>query len=109
MSGWDHPKAVSPSEKSLPTPVGHKVIARVGELMLLGAVGQHGPDLGVTADGAFKDDVASIGRPGGIVVAPGFVGDLEVLLAGDIDDMNVDAAGIAGAVPSATTSDRVGV
>ena len=45
----------------LPAPVGHEVLAGGGELLLLSAIGEHGPDLGFAADGALEDDVAVIG------------------------------------------------
>src|SRR5580658_4132649 len=83
---------------SLPTPVGHGIVARLGELMLLSSVGEHRPDFSATAGGALEDDVASVGGPGRKVVAARFVRNLQVVLAGEVDYVNVVAAGVAGAV-----------
>src|ERR1035441_7812545 len=75
----------------------------MGELMLAGSVGEHGPDFSVAADGALNDDVASVRSPGGEVVASGFVGDLKPALAGDVHDVDILTAGIAGPVLAVPT------
>src|SRR4051812_1165930 len=66
-----------PKDRLLPSPVGHEVVAHVGQLVLFGAVGKHGPDLGVSADLAFKDDVTAVGGPAWKVVAARIMGELE--------------------------------
>src|ERR1700677_4047589 len=67
---------------SLPAPVGHFVVAGTGKLVLVGAVGQHGPDGGPSAAGALEHDVASVGSPGREVVVAGLMRDLQPALAG---------------------------
>src|SRR5271157_4124863 len=71
--------------------------------MLLGAVGEHGPDFSVAADGALKDDVTSVRGPGGVVVASGFVGNLKPALAGDVHDVDILTAGVARPVLAVPT------
>ena len=70
--------------------------------MLFGAVGQHRPDFSVSANGPLEDDVSPIRRPGRKVVAAGFVGDLQPLLAGNIHHVDVLAAGSAVPLTSGT-------
>lgn len=55
---------------SLPAPVGHEIVARVSELLLMSAIGDHRPDLSAPIDLALEDDVARIRRPAGKVVVP---------------------------------------
>src|ERR1700733_14069697 len=52
----------------------------------------------MTADGAFEDDVAAVGRPAGEVVASGVMSQLHPALAGDVHDVDVLTAGGSRAV-----------
>src|SRR4051812_6279462 len=72
-----------------PAPVGHEVVAYMGQLVLLGAIGQHCPDLAMSADLSLKDDVPAVWGPGGKIVAAGLMGELQPTLAGDIHDVDV--------------------
>jgi hypothetical protein len=45
----------------LPAPVGHEVLAGRGELLLLGAIDEHGPDLCFASDGSLEDDMTIVG------------------------------------------------
>jgi hypothetical protein len=58
-------------------PVGGFVVAVGGELVRLGAVGEHGPDLAGAAAGGFEDDVAAVRSPTGTFVAAHVAGEFE--------------------------------
>src|SRR5271165_893933 len=87
-----------------PAPVGHEVAPAFCELLLLGAVGEHGPDLAFAVDGALEDDVAAVGRPGGEIVGAGVMGKLLPALGGDVHYVDVLTAGRAGTVLAVRTS-----
>ena len=67
-------------------PVGRFVVAGGGELVRGGAVGEHGPDLASAAASGFEDDVATIGGPGGALVAAGIAGEFADLARGDVHE-----------------------
>ena len=66
--------------------------------MLLGAVGQHRPNLRAVPDLPLEHNVAPIGRPRRKIVAACLMRGLQPALAGDIHHVDVLPAGIAGAV-----------
>src|SRR5580658_4700576 len=84
--------------ESFPAPVGHEVIAPAGELLLLGAVGEHTPDFVAMVDFALKDDVAAIRGPRRKVVASCVVGQLSPALAGDVHNVDIASARRTGAI-----------
>src|SRR5882762_6533378 len=79
-------------------PVGGFVVAGCCELVGLGAVGQHGPDLARAGAGGFEDEVAAVGSPAGTFVAAGVAGELEDVARADVDYVDVVIAG--GAAPT---------
>src|SRR5579871_2126388 len=83
-----------------PTPVWH-VGAGAGKSAALRTVGQHSPNLHVgvfAVGGVSEDDMTAVGRPGGEVAGAYVVGELNPALGGDLHDVDVTAAGGAGAV-----------
>src|SRR5215469_13539066 len=60
----------------LKTPVWLTVPAFAGELLPVGAIGQHAPDLLRSADVGLIDNVPSIRRPGRKIIAPAVVRQL---------------------------------
>src|SRR5437588_6834845 len=78
----------------MPTPVGLGISACGSQGMSLGAVGEHGPDLAA----AFEDDMSAVRRPRGEVVASLAMGELHPLMAGDVHEVDVLAAGRTGSV-----------
>lgn len=58
-------------------PVGGFVVAGGGELVGRSAVGEHGPDLAGAGASGFKGDVATVGGPGGALIAAGIASELE--------------------------------
>ena len=74
-------------------PVGGFVVAGVSELVRLGAVGEHGPDLARAAASGFEDDVAAIGSPGGAFIAAGIAGNFEDMVRDHVHDVDVVIAG----------------
>src|SRR5271155_1659696 len=84
--------------KSLPGgPIGRLVVAGAGELVGLGAVGQHRPDLARAATGGFEDEVAAVWGPAGALVAAGIAGELEELAGGGVHYVEIVVA--AGTAP----------
>src|SRR5208282_1985652 len=83
---------------SFPTPVRHRVVAAEGELVLLGPVRQHRPDLRAVIDFALENNVPPIRRPRREIVAPRLVRGLQPSLAGDVHHVDVLPPGIAGTV-----------
>src|SRR6516162_529563 len=96
----EHPKrnATVPGHELLPTPVRHVVVSLVSQLLLLGAVGEHGPDLAVTVDLSLKHDVPAIGSKAGKIVATRITGKLQPALAGDVHYVDILPAGRARTV-----------
>src|SRR3954452_22714799 len=82
----------------LPAPVGHEIVSHVGQLVLFGAIGKHGPYLRVSANLAFKHDMPPVRRPAWEIIAPRIVRKLQPALAGDVHDVDVLPARRAGAV-----------
>ena len=80
-------------------PVGGFVVARVGELVGLGAVGEHGPDLARAAASGLEDDVAAVGSPGGAFVAAGIAGDFDGFVGGRGSIHDVDVVIARGTTP----------
>src|SRR5580704_14458153 len=79
-------------------PVGRLVVTVGGELVSLGAVGQHGPDLTRSSAGGFEDEVATVGGPPGALVAPFIAGELDNLLRSRFHDVDIVVA--AGTAPA---------
>jgi len=74
-------------------PVGGFVVSVGGELVGLGAVGEHGPDLARTGAGGFEDDVAAVRGPAGAFVAAHIASEFEDATGGDVHDVDVVIAG----------------
>src|ERR1700722_3633589 len=72
-----------------PTPIGHRISAALGEAMLFGAIGKHGPYFGSATVLALEYDVPPIRRPRGEILPPRIVRELGPPLAGDIHDVDV--------------------
>src|SRR5207302_2126100 len=66
--------------------------------MKFGAVGEHLPDFLLARPAGLKDNVAAIRRPRGKIVTPAIVSELNPLLAGDIHQVNIGGARLAGAI-----------
>src|SRR3974390_44912 len=76
-------------------PVGGFVVAGVGELVRLRAIGEHGPDLAAATASGFKDEVAAVGSPGGAFVAALIASEFADLAGGGVHDVDVIVAGRA--------------
>src|SRR5580693_3435965 len=81
-----------------PTPVRLRIASRKSQLMELGAIGEHHPDLFLPRPARLKDDVAAVRRPERKIVAPAIVSKLPPLLAGDVHQVNIGGAWIAGTI-----------
>src|ERR1017187_8006826 len=79
----------APVRMSLPTPIRHRVVPGMRQLLLLRSIGNHGPDLRVMADFALEHDVPAIRRPRGKGVVTGFVRQLHPSLAGDVHHVDI--------------------
>lgn len=79
-------------------PVGGLVVAGIGELVRLGSVGEHGPDLARAATSGFKDNVATVGSPTGSFIAAGIASDFSGLAGSSVHDVDIVIA--AGATPA---------
>src|SRR5882762_6604880 len=71
------------SGKSFPTPIGLCVAALKSQLLHVCAIRQHGPYLVAARTVGLKNNVPSIRRPAGEIIAPGIVRELYPLFAGD--------------------------
>src|SRR5438105_15257030 len=81
-------------------PVGRFVVTGEGELVWLGAVGEHGPNLARADPGTrgLKDDVAAIWRPTGTLVAALVASQFDELAGSSVHD--VDIVVVVGAAPA---------
>src|SRR5271154_5342775 len=66
--------------------------------MELGTVGEHHPNFLPAGAAGLKDDMAAVGRPGWRIVASAIVSELYPLLAGNIHQIDVTRARLAGAI-----------
>src|SRR5260370_37393369 len=80
--------------------IGRLVVAASGELVRLGAIGQHGPYLPGAAAGGFENEVAAVGSPTGTLVAGLVTGQLHKLARGGVH--NVGIVVVVGAAPTAS-------
>lgn len=63
------------------------------QLVGLGAVGQHGPDLAWASAGGFEDDMATVGSPAGaLVVASRVRREIDDVLRGRLHDVDIVVA-----------------
>src|ERR1051326_4944653 len=67
-------------KKSPAGPYGFRAFSLEGKLPRLGAVRQHGPDLRCSRAARLENDVAIVGGPTGMFVAPKVLGHLYILL-----------------------------
>nr|UXE45679.1 hypothetical protein Hi04_10k_c5190_00017 [uncultured bacterium] len=81
-----------------PTPVRLRIVSCKRQLLNLGAIRQHGPDLQTSRPVRLKHKMAIIRRPRGKVVAAAIVRQLHPLLAGNIHQVNIGRAWLAGAI-----------
>src|SRR5205085_1804848 len=81
--------------ESFPAPIGLTISTGKSKLRLLRAIGQHGPDLQAAGAVGLKNNVPTVRRPGGKIVASAIMRELRPLPAGDIHEVNVAGSGLA--------------
>src|ERR1700733_5838916 len=79
-------------------PVGHRISTALGQPMLLGAIGKHGPYFGPATLFALEYDVPPIRRPGRKILPSLVMGELGPAFAGNVHDVDVLTAWCAGTV-----------
>src|ERR1700722_2341609 len=72
-----------------PTPIRLRIASRKSQLLKLGAVRQHGPNLFLAGAAGLKHNMPIIRRPGRKIVAPAIVRQLHPLLTGNVHQINV--------------------
>src|SRR6516162_8505820 len=77
----------------LPAPVGLRIAATESQLLDLGSIRQHGPDLFRSRTARLKHDMAPVRRPAREVVAPAIVSQLDPLFTRDIHQINIVRTG----------------
>src|SRR5436309_340858 len=76
----------------LPTPIWLRIVAAEGQLLHLGAVREHRPNLFRSGTARLKDDMSAIRGPGWEIVATAIVRKLHPLLAGEIHQVDIIGA-----------------
>src|SRR6266581_3154221 len=77
------------SIRSTGRPIGRLVMAAGGQLVRLGTVGEHGPNLSRAVTCGLKNKVASIRRPTGTLVAALIAGQLHELPGSRVHDVDI--------------------
>src|SRR5437899_10236949 len=80
---------VSDRSSSLIRPTRVPILSFGCQLPRIRAVGEHRPDLLGARAVRLKDQVAAVGRPGGVLVALGIVGELDNAARGGLDHVGV--------------------